>query len=284
MRRLTGLLGLLISYSAFSSTIVSQIHEIDLDKNNEVDLILLKSGDVVKIPHHDQELKEDLYEAKSNKSWLSFQINQARNVLAVQSSQEALPSASIESEKTFDQFYTPTVLRNNSEAKNIFNNLNRHYKSRSECYQRAHIWAYESLKKYNLVSMKVFLFFTKKYIREYDYDWWFHAAPYALVREDGVTIEKVLDYTFTGRPLPMQKWTNRFMDNNATCPVITKYTQYSQHEKENWCYIFKTNMFYYQPLDLEALENQGITKNGWVSWEVNAAYQAFRYSSLTDNE
>lgn len=272
MRSLLGLCALFLTLPSFALTITSQIHDLDITKSYDHNLVLLMSGDVVKIPRGDQALTNLLEKAKDDKAWIEFNLDEDREILSVQSAAERIKDDShLNSPEVL--VYEPSVLNTYQEAQKIFKGLNPYYRNGSECYNRAHVWSYESLTKHGLNSMKVFMFYTRKYIREYNFKWWFHVAPFTYVMENGSPSEKVLDYFFANNPLDTKKWTDIFMYNKAECPVITKYTDYSQHEYENWCYLFKTSMYYYQPLDLEALENQGREKNNWVNWEVNNAYR-----------
>lgn len=167
----------------------------------------------------------------------------------------------------------PTVLSSLDEVREIFKNLRRGSTSWSQCFNRAHIWAYESKKAYDLNSMKVFLFFTTKYIRRYDYEWWFHVSPYALTEEEGGVEERVLDFRFSRSPLQVKTWTDLFMINKASCPVVGKYSEYRQNQDQEDCYLMKASMYYLQPLDLSSLEETGRERNSWNSYEVRRAYR-----------
>jgi hypothetical protein len=121
--------------------------------------------------------------------------------------------------------------------------------------------------------MKVFLFFTSKYIRRYDYEWWFHVAPYTLTQEDEEVRERVLDFKFTRSPLLMKNWTDLFMINKASCPVVGKYSEYRQQQDREDCYLMKESMYFLQPLDLSQLEETGRGKTNWNSFEIKRAYR-----------
>lgn len=151
--------------------------------------------------------------------------------------------------------------------------MKRGWSSNSQCYNRAHVWVYEAKNNYSLNAMKVFMFYTRKYIRQYNFEWWFHVAPFTYIQEGESTVEKVLDPRFTRGPLVMKSWTDIFMRNKVTCPAITKYSQYANNQEAEYCYLYKASMYYVQPLDLENLENTGRTKTAFYNWEVNRAYR-----------
>src|SRR5690606_27145259 len=113
-------------------------------------------------------------------------------------------------------------LRSMAEARSVFHSQDPNMKSCSQCFQRAQLWSYELWTGRGIKTAKVFLFFTHRYIRNYDYGWWFHVSPFILVNNK----ELVLDRTFTGGPLSMKQWTDVFMRNNARCPTVARYSDY----------------------------------------------------------
>jgi hypothetical protein len=277
MRYWPVVLSLCLSVSAFARTIETQIHDIDVGKKNEPTLLLLESGDVVKVPTKtNKAVMSDLSEARFDHRIIKFEVDKDRFVKSWSKiSSPRHPGKRIESGRQLD--YEPTILNGQDEANSIFKKLNSRYRRRSECYNRAHIWSYESLSRFGLKSMKVFLFFTRKYIREYDFGWWFHVSPFTYVMENGEPQERVLDYMFVYSPSDMKKWTDYFMSNDATCTTVNRYSDYSNHQEKAYCYLIKTSMYYYQPLDLDKLESTGSEKQEWINWEVNNAYrQGFR--------
>src|SRR6478736_4063773 len=92
--------------------------------------------------------------------------------------------------------YEPTVFNSHSEIETIFNGMPlgfrmpswRNLKHGSECYQRAEIWTYNFYRNYHYNAMKVFVFYTAAFKSAYyrmrgkEFDWWFHVAPYLLVK------------------------------------------------------------------------------------------------------
>lgn len=264
----------MLSFTALANTLVtSQIHEVDKGQGNDIILIFLKSGDVLKLKSNEKLTAVATEEAFLQKSWVKFSVDEERFIHSLQSVSAPVSDESPELSSEELLSYEPTVLENVDEANRIFKTFNPDYRWRSQCYNRAHIWTYESFKKFSLNSMKVFLFFTRKYIREYNYKWWFHVSPFTYVMEEGLTVEKVLDYEFIKKPYNMKAWTDIFMKNDANCPEVQKYSDYSQHENEAYCYLIKTSMYYYQPKDLEQLEITGQTKTDWLDKEIDQAYK-----------
>lgn len=268
MRLLFGLL-LLTSTLSYARTHEATISSIDYGRNSaEETLLYLSDGYVLRIPST-KNLKpyEDL--RRSNKL-IRFKTDQNRRLTSyrvlgtVKSSEETA---------SLNEDYQPSILSSQNEAAGIFSALKRGWSSRSQCYNRAHIWVYESKNSSNLNAMKVFMFYTRKYIREFNFEWWFHVAPFTYIQENGAVTERVLDPRFTKAPLAVKSWTDIFMRNKVVCPVITQYSQYENHQEAEYCYLFKTSMYYLQPLDLDNLERTGKTKTKFIKYEVDRAYR-----------
>jgi hypothetical protein len=174
--------------------------------------------------------------------------------------------------------FTPTVLSNFKEVYRIFNNMNRKYKKESECYNRAHVWAYEEFKRSGLKSKKIFLFFTDRYIQRFGYKWWFHVSPFVTVKSGSSYIERVLDYEYTRGPRSIKDWSDVFIKSKRDCPTVVKYSDYSLNQQSEDCYLIKTSMYYWQPQDIESFEKNGFQKKSFIQEEIDHAYwQGFSY-------
>jgi len=123
-----------------------------------------------------------------------------------------------------DSSYTPTPL-SIEDATVLFNVLNTRDTATSQCYKRAHTWAYDMfvLRPMNAIiaeknpidhgkyqelvkvqngtgvqSMKVFLFYTRKFNRDCNdrqlCKWWFHVAPYVKVDGEDMVMDREFNY------------------------------------------------------------------------------------------
>lgn len=262
----------LFNSDAFAETVFSRISAIDLPKRNSEPILLLieNEGRVLKVsPTLYEQLKPDLNRFKHLE--FRFEVNADRWVQSLQVSEsEPHDSFSVELSNEFQ----PTVFSTLNEATEVFKRLNPYYRNRSQCFNRAHIWSYEMNQKDQVKSMKVFLFFTRKYIREYNWSWWFHVSPFVYVSDaQGNPEERVMDYRFVKEPSLMRDWTDYFMRSKSFCPTVQRYSDYENHEEESYCYLIKAPMYYWQPSDLETLETEGQVKSNFVDWEVSAAYR-----------
>jgi hypothetical protein len=148
------------------------------------------------------------------------------------------------------------------------------YKSKeSQCFNRAHVWSYEWFTKHQLLSNKTWIFFTRKYIRKFAFEWWFHVAPSVVVMENERPMHKVMDIKYGRQPLDLKRWTDIFMRNDAVCPIVKTYSDFANYPETGWCYTMRTSMFYYQPFDVEVLETWGTTKANWYEPEIKQAFK-----------
>lgn len=160
--------------------------------------------------------------------------------------------------------YQPTTLASEADALQIYNSLPTDiFKGRSGCFQRAHHWSYNLNRTRGIKSMKVFLFFTARYQREFDYEWAYHVAPLIPVTlADGSVQEMVFDPTFTSRPswvtadnearydskpIPVSEWIKYFIFPEVECPLVENYQDYYNFQERYYCYTMKAPMYNYIP-------------------------------------
>jgi hypothetical protein len=233
------------------------------------ELYLLENGRVARLSENKEEgIRENLQTALSENSLLKIQISKDGEIVGIEFAPAAMKSFSSEDPITGFKDFRPTQLQSYNEAQNIFQNLNRRHQRDSQCYNRAHIWAFEEWRRIGLKSLKLFMFFTKSYIWEYKYDWWFHVTPLTYVGNTPYT----LDRTFNRSPLSIKSWTLGFIKSRRDCPIIYRYSQYEQNQMTEHCYLIPATMFFWQPRDLENSEQTGRYKNSFVPAEVNHAY------------
>ncbi len=250
------------------------------DAQSATHFYLESEGRVARISADQSDLSVKMEAAYFNDEWVTISLKDRGDhdeIVALQTTAAPLSSALdvVDEEETVDPAtatYLPSDLGSFENAQSIFGGLHRRFKRRSQCYQRAHVWAYSMHANSNIKSMKVFLFFTEKYVRAYNYKWWFHVAPF--VKAAGV--EYVMDRSYTSKPLDMQSWTNEFMKNKAVCPVIRSYSDYSRNEYAAYCFVAKVPMYYYNPVDLQALERRRVVIENWKTSHVNDSRRALK--------
>jgi hypothetical protein len=166
-----------------------------------------------------------------------------------------------ESELEFDSTkleYNPTIFNSFESLKDAFLTMRRDSRRKSQCYDRAYVCGHDLWETQAINSMKLFLFFTNKYIREYRYKWWFHVSPLSYVVEQ----EYVIDRLFTKGPLVPQTWTNIFMRNRAVCKSVGNYFDYFKDDPNEYCFLIRSTMFYLGPNSLKR-RDQGYELTKW---------------------
>jgi hypothetical protein len=268
------LLTLLYSFSLMANTQVkTQIHDIDMGSQGmEEPLIFLTSGQVVKFKIVDKKLLTELQEAVRNKTWYEITINDQREIVNL----EVIPTPEVtaESRKMFSLQsipFEPSILKSLDVARTYFFDARTNPKE-SQCFNRAHVWSYDWRVKHKLYSSKVWLYFTRKFIRKYKFQWWFHVAPMVHVLVNGEVKERIMDVKYARGPIKLKTWTDIFLRDYAECPVVDKYSDQANHPESGSCFIMKSSMYYYQPVDLEQKELTGVDKSSWLEPEVRQAF------------
>ena len=270
----------LFAVTAKASVLESRIMAVDVVQGDPEAIVMAEEeGRALRADARDDALIEALSAAAKSGQTLRFDFD-AKNgfIKGVMGVVLASGEKNLECscDKNADTF-SSTVLNSLDDAQTAFNSMDRNTKKSSQCFNRAHGWAYDLYRTRGISSNKVFIFFSRQYIKKYKYDWWFHVAPYVLVNVNGQAVEHVLDRSYTKGPREMRTWTNIFMYNDALCPVVTKYTDYRNHQNEQWCFLIKANMYYRSPMDLELLERDGRQETGWNMSEIRTARkQAFK--------
>jgi hypothetical protein len=156
---------------------------------------------------------------------------------------------------------------------NLFQGQRRDTKTKSQCFNRAHVWSWELSANYDdgrrVQAGKTWIFFTKKYIRGYKYKWWFHITPY--LRLNGQ--DRMMDRSYLTAPASLQYWTDKFIATNEVCKKVNRYSDYSRNQNERNCFIMQTSVHYWQPWQVENVETRNQAQLGWNDYELKKAYR-----------
>ena len=265
---------LLLPFAANASrTVHSKIYDIDYGVGDEETFIMLTSGDVAWVKKSRNKSKQRHLELTKyfGQSKL-FILNDANELVKME--EAPLPEVKTLEELTPDSIqeeYTPTVVADLPTAMALFK-AGRYLDKDSQCFNRAHVWTYEWFTKNQINSNKTWVFFTRRYIRKFKFEWRFHVSPSVAVRENGVVKEKILDIKYARGPIDLKRWTDIFLRDDAHCPMVTTYSDYANYPESGSCYTMRSSMFYYQPFDLEAKETWGTMRADWIDADVKAAY------------
>ena len=170
--------------------------------------------------------------------------------------------------------FAPTDLQSLENVTQIFESLlNDGDRGRSQCFKRAHMWAFDMWSQLGISSQKLFIFYTQRYIQLEEFEWWFHVAPMVVANGE----EYVLDGTFMTKPITVKEWQNYFIKSEKiNCPVVDNYYEFEKNQWKRLCYLMKVPMYYFSPLNIEARDSQNIQRNHWVLEELQDARRAFR--------
>lgn len=246
--------------------------------DKEVMIFAENEGRVLWADAKDEVMLNALREAQKDGLNVALRFdNESGKIFGAELLEVATLEESFEAKSDEKSFYTPTVMNSLSDAQSLFNRQDGNTKRWSQCFNRAHGWSYDMWRMSGVNSMKVFIFFTQRYIKAYRYKWWFHVAPFVVVQTSSGPVEHVMDVSYSRGPTQMRPWTDMFMKNSAACPTVEKYSQYRQNQWTQDCYLIKASMYYRSPSDLELLETQGRQELSWNLNEVREAREeAFR--------
>lgn len=252
--------------SAHAEKITDKIHSLSTGTKGQDHLLYLINGRVIRVSP--TEFSSDDFQSGQMIEAEVDEKNQLESVSSLPDEsfpEESLPDIDNEIEQE------ATVLANYAEANSIFRGMNRSYKKNTECTDRAHVWAYEEWKKHNLISRKVFMFFTNTYIRRYNYHWWFHVSPYTLVGSQ----EYIMDRRYTSAPRTRKTWSDIFIYSKKSCPVTT-YAHYRRNKNgPEHCFHVKSSMYNRLPYHVRMQEDHGRVQTRFNTSEVNFSYRAF---------
>lgn len=269
MKTLCSLLLALFCFNLEAVTLTTKIAKIiPAEGPDRPELYFFENGRVGRLSENKSFLlRADLKSAFRENSLLHLHLNEGMIKEMEILTEEARPSFSEDPLPSFES-YRPTQLQSYGEAQDIFSKLNRGHQRDSQCYNRAHVWAYEEWRRIGLRSLKLFMFFTTRYIWDYKYEWWFHVTPLTYVGN----IPYTLDRTFNRAPLNIKDWTLGFIKSRRDCVVVSRYSQYERNQMTEHCYLIPATMHFWQPRDLESYEQTGRYKNSFIPSEVNHSY------------
>lgn len=165
-----------------------------------------------------------------------------------------------------------------SAIKEIFKQFNPYMKRKSECSDRAHVWAWDEHQRSGIKSEKAFLMLTDSYIKRHRYKWWFHVAP-LFTTTSGKKI--VMDNQFLDQPVEFSTWKNLLVFSKRECVTDFRFLDYNAGADQTQdCYVKFEPMYSYVPGDIGARES-GSPKTDWSASLVNSArFRSFFQGSL----
>lgn len=291
MKRFLGLLVVFFSVSSANAT-TKTIGIVDVEKVDEFSFaVFATDGEIYEIDQDFGLTLEQAIEAKNNQEKVEVEISEfsdTEDVLGVRSKILDVRRMSLKTDaadapmSTSKLFYNDGLLmndyitnfRDSGRVDQVFNAQRTDVRKKSQCYNRAHVWSWE-MRRFTeggrvVQPGKMWLYFTRKYIRAYRYKWWFHVAPFVQLNGQ----DTVMDRKFLRGPINRKGWTDFFVQSKQLCPVVTRYSSYRNNPYEGHCFLMRTSVHYYQPYQAENLETgRGQEQTGWQTWELKRAYR-----------
>lgn len=235
------------------------VHSISIGGEGEPHLVKLNSGEVKFIEQDEHQLLAK-YEKQLKASKALSETNFENKFL-------------LQEETGFE----PTLV-SDSDIQRIFNDFNPYMKRKSECSDRAHVWAWDEFNRTGIKSEKAFLMLTDTYIKRHRYKWWFHVAPMFTTTSGK---KMVMDFQFLNRPVTFTEWKNSLVFTKRECVTDFSFLAYDAGADQTQdCYTKFEPMYYFIPGDIGNRE-RGRGKTGWNSYEVNSSRsRAFFKGSL----
>lgn len=242
MKNLLAVSLMALAFSAGATSMNDQVHSVVRGTHGEPHLVKFLSGAVEFLEANEIE-KLEAFEAQAQPmSEKSFMLAQ---------------------EETFE----PTRV-SDSQVSAIFQRMNPFMKRKSECSDRAHVWAWDEFQRSSTKSEKAFLMLTDTYIKRHRYKWWFHVAPLYTTTSGK---KMVMDKQFLDRPVPFAEWKNNLVFSNRECVTDFRFLDYDAGADQTQdCYVKFEPMYYYIPGDIGSRES-GRPLTGWSASQVNSS-------------
>lgn len=250
-----------------------QVYDLDESQSKEI-LVFLSNGRVAVAQKPNHIMVKYLREGLEKKKWFSIVLSDERKIQSIQEVAGPLKKAPpLLTNKRLQESFRPSILKDIDQARTFFYQARTTAREESQCYDRAHVWSYEWRINHQLYSSKAWLFFTKRFIRKYKFEWWFHVAPMIHVIIGNQVKERIMDVKYARGPIKLKQWTDIFLRNKAQCPVVEKYSDQANYPESGSCFVMKSSMYTYQPKDLENEEVFREVKTRWIEEEVRHAYK-----------
>lgn len=253
---------LLISSSLAAEVLQDRIHSIERLTSSDEYLIKFRNGRVAFVNELNDLEKGQLIKAKLDKRSV------LQNYKTLETDSELLP-LSLAPEAVP---YTPTLLTE-EQLNDFWKNLKVDYTRKSECSDRAFIWAFEGWKKHGYQTEMVYALFTASYINKHRFKWWFHVAPLISVKKGDKVMKYVIDHQFIDRPVSIKEWTDVMVFSKRECLPTKKFSEYDVNPQTEDCYLMIDSMFYRIPGHLSDQETKNIYRTEFNASEVRMSYR-----------
>ena len=294
-------MALVLSMSAFAGYTVNT-HIVEIEDNGDedtLDVLVSYDGRIFEVQRDDLETIADLQVAKEIGAQVEVDLSSNFISDKILNQIETIKSVKLLSQNTDVNYeanataepispmhnYIPSDVGTYEKAQMIFNDLNNagRRQRRSQCFNRAYVWSKYMYKIHGVKSMKVLLYYSKRYRENIRGSrWWFHISPVVKIGNENYA----MDREFRRNPETVKDWQNYFTkkipDESYDCKMVTHYSEFKDDYRNfsEWCFTQMTSMYYWEPNDIQRVEETGQEMTGFSNWILErAADEAFRRSS-----
>lgn len=253
---------LLLSQTLYAEVLEDRIHSIEKIENSHEYLVKFENGRVAFTKNIGTLERGHLIQGKIDSSSI------LQNYKTLET--EPAPTALMLEPEVPE--YRPSVL-SAEQLQDFWDNLKVDYTRKSECSDRAFVWAFEGWKKHGYKTEMVYALFTASYINRHRFKWWFHVAPLITVK-NGSKIEKmVIDHQFIDRPVSIKEWTDVMVFSKRDCKPTDKFSEYDVNPQTEDCYLMTSSMYDRIPAHLFDKERKNIHRTEFYPSEVKMSYR-----------
>lgn len=257
----------LLSFESFASALTDRIHSVVVAPDG-TRIVRFAEGQVGFLsPGAEKSLMPEI------DSLVRVNLDQRNEIQHLEIIERAAPGYDVYLKNSLLQeppTFTPSVI-SMDKMNEIWKAMNPNFKRKSECSDRAHVWASDEFQRSGTMSQKAFIFFTASYINRNRFKWWFHVAPMFDVATGAGTQKMVMDVMYKDRPVTVKEWTDMMVFSGRDCKMTTKFSEYDVNPQTEDCYMIFESMYYRLPGDIHAQETTGSFRSGWNESEVNGA-------------
>lgn len=257
--------------------------EKSLDQSGLVEVLALTSPRVLYLNPQNREALATARFALQTHSSVKIVLKDTSNLISeiTLADDSSLPQPRIATRRWAPGLYSPSLLSSPDFTTQLFHSVDSYTDSdlSDDCYNRAHYWARTFEVQNNVKSMKVFVLFTPLYRNQNNFNWWYHVAPYVVVKGTQGEERLVLDPSYEQGPKEIRDWVFHFASKADQCRIAKSLLEYEQNLVLGGCVVITASMYHYSPKDLDP-ENPPV---GWRCEDLKAVQKALRAPAPYDD-
>ncbi|MCT4643011.1 MAG: protein-glutamine glutaminase family protein [Bacteriovoracaceae bacterium] len=117
-----------------------------------------------------------------------------------------------------------------SDAEQVWKNMKTSFIKKSECFNRAQSWTYDTEKKFGFKGKKILIHYSYKYNQELSAKWGFHIAPVYNVEGEDIVFDKGFG-SWLHTPITKKMWEEKFL-GAGTSKLVEKRIKLDKKRSE----------------------------------------------------